>query len=97
MFEVTCSFVYMLVPLFIAESCEYMCSEKLLRYSDSLRAGWSEDRIPLEARFSTPAQTGPVAHAASCTCGYRVSFPGVKRPGRGVDHPLHLAPRLKKG
>jgi len=23
-------------------------------------------------------------------------FPGVKRPGRGVDHPLHLAPRLKK-
>jgi hypothetical protein len=26
---------------------------------------------------------------------YRVSFPGVKRPGRGVDHPP-LAPRLKK-
>jgi hypothetical protein len=24
------------------------------------------------------------------------SFPGVKRPGRGVDHPSHLAPRLKK-
>jgi len=28
--------------------------------------------------------------------GYWVSFPGVKRPGRGVDHPPHLAPRLKK-
>jgi len=28
--------------------------------------------------------------------GYRVSFPGVKRPGRGVDHALRLAPRLKK-
>ena len=26
--------------------------------------------------------------------GYRVSFPGVKRPERGVDHPPHLAPRL---
>jgi hypothetical protein len=26
---------------------------------------------------------------------YRV-FPGVERPGRGVDHPPHLAPRLKK-
>ena len=26
---------------------------------------------------------------------YRVS-PGVKWPGRGVDHPSHLAPRLKK-
>jgi len=25
-----------------------------------------------------------------------VSFPGVKRPGRGVDHPPHLAPKLKK-
>ena len=26
--------------------------------------------------------------------GYRVPFPGVKRPGRGVDHPPHLAPTL---
>ena len=24
------------------------------------------------------------------------SFPEVKRPGRGVDHPSHLAPRLKE-
>ena len=28
--------------------------------------------------------------------GYRVSFPDVKRPERGVDHPPHLTPRLKK-
>jgi len=28
--------------------------------------------------------------------GYRVSFPCVKPPGCGVDHPPHLAPRLKK-
>jgi hypothetical protein len=28
--------------------------------------------------------------------GYRVSFPGVQRPGRGVNHPPYLAPRLKK-
>jgi len=28
--------------------------------------------------------------------GYRVSFPEVERPGRGVNHPSHLAPRLKK-
>ena len=27
--------------------------------------------------------------------GYRV-FPGVKRPGRGIDHSRHLEPRLKK-
>jgi len=24
------------------------------------------------------------------------SFPGIKRPARGVDHPPHLAPSLKK-
>jgi hypothetical protein len=28
--------------------------------------------------------------------GYRVSFPGVKRPRSGANHPPHLAPRLKK-
>jgi len=35
-----------------------------------------------EARLSTPVQTGPGAHPASCTMGTR-SFSGVKR-GRGV-------------
>ena len=28
--------------------------------------------------------------------GYRVSFSEVKRPGRGVDIPTHLAQKLKK-
>jgi len=28
--------------------------------------------------------------------GNPVSFPGLKRPGPGIDHPLHLTPRLKK-
>jgi len=36
--------------------------------------------------FSTPVQTGPGAHQASYTKGTG-SFPGIKRPGRGVDHP----------
>jgi len=27
--------------------------------------------------------------------GYRVSFPAVKRPGCGVNHPPHPALRLK--
>ena len=47
------------------------------------------------ARFSAPVQTGTVVHPASCTMDTG-SFPGVKRLGRGVDHPPHLAPRLKK-
>ena len=48
-----------------------------------------------ESRFSLPVQTGPEAHPATYTMGTG-SFPGVKRPGRGVDHQPHLAPRLKK-
>ena len=36
-------------------------------------------------RFSPPIQTGPEAHPASYIMGTG-SFPGVKRPGRGVDH-----------
>ena len=39
-----------------------------------------------EARFSAPVQTGPVALPASYTMGTG-SLPGVKRPGRGADHP----------
>jgi len=48
-----------------------------------------------EVRFSAHVQSGAEAHPASYTMGIG-SFPGVKRPGRGVDHPPHLAPKLKK-
>jgi hypothetical protein len=37
------------------------------------------------ARFSAHVQTGLGAHPTSFTMGTR-SFPGLKRPGRGVDH-----------
>jgi hypothetical protein len=47
------------------------------------------------SRFSASLHTGPGAHPASYTMDTG-SFPGVKRPGRGVDHPHHLAPRLRK-
>ena len=56
------------------------------RYSDSLRAGRSGDRIPVGAIFSATVQTGRGAHPTSYTVGAG-SFRGVKRPGRGVDHP----------
>jgi len=57
------------------------------QYSDWLRARRSGDRIPVEARFSAPVQTGPEAHPASCTMGTG-SFPGVKS-GRGVTLTPH--------
>jgi hypothetical protein len=38
------------------------------------------------SRFSAPFLAGPGAHPASCRMG-TVAFPGVKRPGRGVNHP----------
>jgi len=60
-----------------------------------LRVGRSWDRIPVEARFSAPVHTGPRTHPASYTMGTG-SFPGIKRPERGVNHAPHLAPRLKK-
>ena len=46
-------------------------------------------------RFSTPIQTGPEAHLASYTVGTG-SFPGVKRPGRGDDHPLSSSAEVKE-
>ena len=57
--------------------------------------GRSGDRIPMGTRFSTPVQTGPGAHRASYTMG-TWSFPGVKRPGRGVDHPFPSSTEVKE-
>ena len=47
------------------------------------------------ARFFAPVQTGPGAHPASCTMGTG-SFMGVKRPGRGVDHPPTSSAEVKE-
>jgi hypothetical protein len=55
----------------------------------------SGDRIPVGARFSAPVHTGPAAYPASCTMG-TWSFPGVKRPGRGVDHPPQSSVEVKE-
>ena len=47
------------------------------------------------ARFSAPVQTGPEAHPAYFTMGTG-SFPGIKRPGRGVDHPPQSSAKGKE-
>jgi hypothetical protein len=59
---------------------------------------WAKKNCILQvtlSKFSAPVQTDAAAHPAYYTMGTG-SFPGVKRSGRGVDHPPHPAPRLKK-
>ena len=51
--------------------------------------------IPVEARFSAPVQTGPGAQPASYAMGTG-SFPGVKRPGRDVNHPPSPSAEVKE-
>jgi hypothetical protein len=44
------------------------------------------EKIPVGAIFFAHVQTGPRANPAPCAMGTG-SFPGVKRPGCGADHP----------
>jgi hypothetical protein len=70
-------------------------SNLVSRDGDLLLAGPSGVQIPVEARFSAPVPTGPGANPTSYTAG-TMSFPEVKRPGRGVDHQPPLIAGLKK-
>ena len=47
------------------------------------------------ARFSASVQAGPGAHPVSYTKGTGF-FPGVNRPGRGVDHPPPSSVEVKE-
>ena len=67
----------------------------LSRYSYSLRAGRSGDRIPVGARFPAPVQTSPEAQPASYTTGTG-SLPRVKRLGRGIDRPPQSSVEVKE-
>ena len=85
--------------MFHSEEAEFPYTDLLFRaasrYSDSLRAGRSGDRIPMGTKFSAPVQTVPGAYPASCTIGTR-SFLGVKWPWRGLDHPLLSSSEVKE-
>jgi hypothetical protein len=58
--------------------------------SVGIATGYGLDGPGIESRwgrdFSHTSRPGPGAHPASCTMRTG-SFPGVKRSGRGVDHP----------
>ena len=71
-----------------------------------LRAGRSADRIPVRGEIFRTRPFLPWGPPSFLYNGYRDSCPGVKRPGRGVNHPppssaevkgrveLYLIPRL---
>jgi len=80
---------------YLRSGTNYSAPGQLSRYSDSLRAGRSGDRIPVEAKFSAPVQNGPGAHPAFYTMGTGI-FPGVKRSGRDVDHPPPSSAEVKE-
>jgi len=89
-----------LLPIYQSTRCHIPECHKILtcavfRISDSVRAGRYGDRIPVEARFSLSVQNGPGAHPASYSMG-TVSFPGVKRPERGVDHAPSSSAEVKQ-
>jgi len=47
------------------------------------------------AGFSAPVQTGSGAHPTSYAMSTG-SFPGIDRPGRGVDHPPSSSTEVKE-
>jgi hypothetical protein len=65
------------------------------RSSDPLRVGQPGNWILVEARFSSSVKTSLGANPASYTMrtGF---FPGVNRPGRGVDHPLQASAEVEE-
>ena len=64
-------------------------------YSESLRDWRSGDRIPVGPRFYAPVDTVPVAHPVSLTMATG-SFPRVRRPGRGANHPHPSSAEVKE-
>jgi hypothetical protein len=68
----------------------------LSRYSDSLQAGRSGDRIPVGGGIFRSRPDRPRGPTSLLFNGYRVFLGGKERPGHEADNPLHLAPKLKK-
>ena len=60
--------------------------------------GWTvRGSNPSGGEISCTRSDRPSGPPSLLHSGYRVFFPEVKRPGRGVNHPPpHIAPRLKK-
>jgi hypothetical protein len=76
-----CSSLYFV--LLVTEQSKF----RMRSFKIRLATGWTvRGSNPGGARFFAHVQTGPGAHPVSCTMDTG-SFPGVKRPGRGANHP----------
>jgi len=76
----------MFVQIFFLRILLGLSQDSSVDITDSLRAGRFGDRILVGAIYSAPVQTAPGFHPAFYSIGTG-SFPGVKEPGRGIDHP----------
>jgi len=63
---------------------------------DTLQAERSGDRIPEGDEISPTHPDQPWGPHSLLYNWYRVSFPGVKRPWRGADHPPPSSAEVKK-
>ena len=65
--------------------------------TDSLRAGRSGGWVPVGATFSHPTRLAlePTPSPVQLVPDLLVSFPGVKRPGPGVDQPPQSSAEVK--
>ena len=90
-------------PRFRRQHCPSACMFLLayfmfldLKHAQLLATCWTvRGSNAVGERFSAPVQTGPGAHPASYAMGTG-SFPTVKRPRRGVDHPTPSSAEVKE-
>jgi len=94
-FIIRLSISYSAYPRTAALNPFWLFSRLTAEDRDLLRAERSGDRIPVRGEIFCPSPGRPWGPPSLLYNGYRASFQGVKRPGRGVHHQTQLAPRLK--
>ena len=66
-------------------------------FSDSLPVKRFGDRIPAGGELFLTRPDRPLGPTNLLYKGYRVSFPGIKWPGRGVENPPKSSAEVKGG
>jgi hypothetical protein len=74
-----------------------MCSADLQTRTELAPDAEVDARLQIGPVSRTVVQTDPGAELASSTMCTEVSFPGLKRPGRVVNHPPASSAEVKEG